>query len=308
LVIHTCQKKNKVILFSRRLYMNVMPYRRRGGARGKKRRRNSKTTVYSRKGSRSQARQIWKNQSQITALQSKMRDTYTTNYYGMNGHKSDTVYPGYISPLINPAAWDPIFNADPLSSDSSTHCRLSTIDIKGLIQIEAGSSVVQVDLFVLQLQKDTAGVTRQNIGADGGDLVDFTTLGDGKWNRKYYYNTGNAATEGRRGTIMNPKAFKVRAHRSFQLGNFAYSDLGGNEEVTNIKDANKNFHIKLSHPIKLANPLGENLTGQDLSWRSIIVDQIQADKQLFMFMSVNSVEGTQVFIDWNATFRVAEPA
>lgn len=285
-----------------------MPYRRSYRRRGRRRRRNSKARVYSKKGARSQARQIWKNQTQITALQSKMRDTYTVNYYGMEGTSATVIYPGYITPLIVPATWDPIFNADPLSSDSATHCRLSTIDIKGLVQMEDGSSVVQCDLFVLQLQKNTAGVTRQNLGSDGGDLMEKTTLGDAKWNKKYLYNTGNASVEGRRGTIMNPKAFKIRAHRSFQIGNFAYSDLGANEEVTDIKDANKPFHIKLSHPIKLANPLGENLTGQDLSWRSIIVDQIDADKQLFLFLACNAVEGTKLFIDWNATFRVNEPA
>ena len=236
-----------------------------------------------------------------------MKDTYTTNYYAMSDHKSETVYPGYITPLINPSGWSPIFNSDPLTSDSSTHCRLSTIDIKGLIQIEEGDAVVQVDLFVLQLQKDTSGVTRQNIGAGGADLVAITTLGDAKWQGKYLYNTGNAALEGRRGTIMNPKAFKVRAHRHFQLGDFPYTTAPAPSEVTNIGDANKNFNIRLTHPIKLANPLGENLTGQDLSWRNIILDQVDADKQLFLFMSVNAVEGTQVFIDWNAVYRVNEP-
>lgn len=278
------------------------------GRRNNRRRRNKKASVYSRRGGKAQSRQIWKNQTQITALQNKMKETYTTNYYGMSAYNSNTVYPGYISPLIVPSEWDPIFNADPLSSDSATHGRLQTIDLKGLVQIETGGSVVQCDLFVLQLQPDTAGVTRQNLGSDGSDLVEFTTLGDAKWNKKYLYNTGNANLEGRRGTIMNPKAFKIRAHRHFQLGNYPYSDAEQNDQVTNIGDSNKHFHIRLTHPIKLANPLGENLTGQDLSWRSMIVDQIQARHQLFLFLAINAVEGTQVFIDWNATYKVSEPA
>lgn len=289
-----------------------MPYRRYGrryGRRNNRRRRNKKASVYSQKGGRAQSRQIWKNQSQISALQSKMKETFTTNYYGFSGHAPAVTYPGYISPLIVPSSWDPIFNSDPLSSDSATHARMSTIDIKGLIQIEEGDAVVQVDLYVLQLQPDTAAVTRQNLGSDGSDIIEVTVLGDGKWNKKYYYNTGSSSLEGRRGTIMNPKAFKVRAHRHYQLSNFVQTEpLGSGTDTTNLKDANKYFNIKLSHPIKLANPLGENLTGQDLSWRSMIVDQIAAHKQLFLYMSVNAVEGTEVYIDWNAVFRMNEPS
>lgn len=289
-----------------------MPYRRsyrRGGKYNDSRKRNKRSSVYSRKGGRAQSRQIWKNQSQISALQNKIKDTYTTNFYGFSGHAPAVTYPGYISPLIVPASWDPLFNSDPLSSDSSTHARMSSIDIKGLIQIEEGDAVVQVDLFVLQLQPDTAPVTRQNLGSDGSDIIEKTVLGDGKWNKKYYYNTGNSTLEGRRGTIMNPKAFKIRAHRHFQLSNYVQSEAVGEGTLsTNVKDANKYFHIKLNHPIKLANPLGENLTGQDLSWRSMIVDQIAAHKQLFLYMAVNAVEGTEVYIDWNAVYRMAEPA
>lgn len=289
-----------------------MPYYRNRKFRGRgnnRRRRNKKASVYSRKGGKAQSRQIWKNQTQITALQNKIKETYTTNYYGMSGHIAAATYPGYIAPLIVPADWDPIFNSDPLSSDSSTHGRLGSIDIRGLVQIETGDQVVQCDLFVLQLQPDTAPVTRQNLGSDGTDLIQTTTLGDGKWNKKYYYNTGGASLEGRRGTIMNPKAFKIRAQRSFQLGQYTLTEpAGAGTDVTDLHNANKPFSIKLSHPIKLANPLGENLTGQDLSWRSMIVDQIAAHKQLFIYLSVNATEGTQVYMDWNATFRVSEPA
>lgn len=287
-----------------------MPFYRNRKFRGRRynrRRRNNKVSVYSRKGARSQSRQIWKNQSQITGLQRKIKQTYTTNYYSHEGHRSNFSYPGYVEALIKPSTWKPIFNSDPLASDSATHARMNSIDIKGLIQVEEGTGVVQCDVYLLQAQPNVAAILRQNLGQDWEDLELKTTLGDGKWNNKYYYNTGNSAEEGRRGTMLNPKAFKIRGHRSFQIGNVAETGVADPTQVTNIGDANKRFHFKIRHPIKLENPLGENLTGQDLSWRSIIDSQIQAHKQLFLFCSCNAVLGTELHCDWNMVVSMNEP-
>jgi len=287
-----------------------MPRRRYSRSR-KRRSRNSKVSVYSKKGSRSQARQIWKNQSQITSLQKKVKEASTVRYYGMQGHKSNMVYPGYVAPLIEPSEFYNIFNAVPASVDDTSHCTMRYIDIKGIIQVEEGEQVVQCDVYVLQLHPTTAQVTQQNLGTDLADLMQFSSVPTltGKWNKHYYYNTSNANLEGNRGTMLNPAAFKVRAHRQFQVGNVqATAAIGTGTEVTNISDGNKPFHIKLRHPIKLQNPLGQNLTGATLGWRTMLENQVPDHKQLYLAVFCNAVDECQIFCDWNAVISVTEPS
>lgn len=287
-------------------------YRRRGRRFGRRRRKNSKLSVYTKKGSRSQSRQIWKNQSQITALQSKMRETYTRRFYRLTGAKSDMVKPGATYPLIQPNNWEKIFNTQPTSANGpgiSTHARINSIDIQGVMQIEEGTGVVSCDVFVLQLQEATAAVTRDNLQADLSGLMQLTTTGsDAIWDNYYLSWYGSGVIEGPTGLKLNPDAFKVRAHRRFMLGDVAYTDVAADANyVTNIKDANKPFHFKLRHPIKLQNPLGQSTTGTGLSWKTLDTDQIAAHKQLYLVFFVNAVEGTEVFMNFNATISVNEP-
>jgi hypothetical protein len=185
------------------------------------------------------------------------------------------------------------------------------MDLKGIVQIEAGDTVVMCDLFILQLKKDTAEQVRTDLTDNLSGLVEtFLSDGQGKWNGRYYYNTGNALLEGRRGTMMNPDAFNIRAHRSFIVGDKAESGtaLDPGEDVDNISDANKPFSIRLRHPIKLDVAVGQDQGGASHTWKKLTVQEIEPEKQLYMFLSCNAVEGTQLFIDWNMITSVNEPA
>jgi hypothetical protein len=184
------------------------------------------------------------------------------------------------------------------------------MDIKGLIQIQGGDSVVMVDVYVLQLKKETAEQTRTDLTDDLSDLTTlFAASGQGKWNGRYYYNTGNALLEGRRGTMMNPDAFNIRAHRSFMVGDKAESGtaLDPGEDVDNISDANKPFSIRITHPIKLEVAVGQDQGGAAHTWKNLQTAEVEPSKQLYMFVSCNAVEGTELFVDWNMITSVNEP-
>lgn len=292
-----------------------MPYRRRyrrtSRRTGRRRRKNTKLSLYTRKSARSQSRQIWRNQTQITALQSKIRDTYTRRFYELTGTNHSVVKPGAVFPLITPNNWSGIFNTQPVSANGpgiSTHCRLNTVDIQGAMSIEEGTGVVSCDVFVLQLQPPTSAVTVDNLHTDLGLLMEKTTTGIGTWKDYYYSWYGSGSLEGPYGLRLNPDAFKIRAHRKFMLGNVPFSEVAADASyVTNLRDANKKFSMKLRHPIKLQNPLGQSTTGTGLSWKTMDVDQIPADKQLFLAVFVNAVEGTEVFLNFNATISANEP-
>jgi len=277
-----------------------------GRRRGKK---NTKLSLYTRKGAKSQARQIWKNQKQITALSRQLSQSYSRYFYSTTGHSSTVTYPGIVFPLVSPATMAPCFNS-PYVRTYGSHCKYNFMDIKGLVQIQGGDSVVMVDIYVLQLNKQTAEQTRTDLTDDLSDLTTlFSASGQGKWNGRYYYNTGNALLEGRRGTMMNPDAFNIRAHRSFMVGDKAESGtaLDPGEDVDNIKDANKPFSIRIPHPIKLEVAVGQDQGGAAHTWKNLQTAEVEPMKQLYMFVSCNAVEGTELFVDWNMITSVNEP-
>lgn len=284
-------------------------YKRRG--RGNNRRRkNNKLSIYTKKGAKSQATQIWKNQKQITALTNKLKDTYSRYFYSQTGFSRVITYPGIVFPLVNPTSMAPCFNSAHAKLYKN-HCKFNYMDIKGLIQIEQGDSVVMCDLFILQLKKETAEQVRTDLGDNLADLSNvYASTGQGKWNGRYYFNSGNAVLEGRRGTMMNPDAFNIRAHRSFIIGDKADSGtaLDPGEDVSNIENANKPFSIRLNHPIKLDVAVGQDQGGAAHTWKNLTVDEVEPGKQLYMFLSCNAVEGTELFMDWNMIVSVNEPA
>ena len=293
-----------------------MPYRRTYKRRNNRRYRrggkNKKLSVYTRKGSRSQARQIWKNQSQISSLARRMKQTYTTNYYAFSGHNGSVEYPGYSFPLIDPGLAQPIFNSQAGGANSyGPHAKINWIDLQGVVQMEQGDAVVAVDLFVFRLRPDAAEQIKADLGNNLEQLTQRNTLPpeDGTFNGKFYHNTGSAALEGRQFTMLNPKAFDIIQKRHFLVGDVPYSQVFSAEpaETTNIKDANKPFHFRIPYPIKLDNPIGVLPSGTSQSWKTMAASEVPSHKQLFFFASLNAVENTSVFIDWTVRMSVNEP-
>ena len=289
-------------------FMRRRNFKRRG-KRDNRRRRNNKLTLYTRKGAKSQARQIWKNQSQITSLQRRIKETYSTNYYTMSGANREVVYPGYIFPLIDPGSLFPIFNAQAGGANSyASHAQMNWIDFRGIVQVETGDAVVHVDIFLMRMRPEVAEQVKADLGPLLNNITQRNTLPpfDGTYNNKFYHNQGTANLEGRQFTMMNPRAFEVLQKRSFLVGDKPFTDAAS-AEVTNIKDANKPFHMRIPYRIKLDNPVGSLPGGTTQSWKTMAATEVPSHKQLFCFVSCNAVEGTKLFVDWTTVQCINEP-
>lgn len=289
-------------------------YRRRNNGlkrRAKNRKRNTKLTLYTRKGSTSQARQIWKNQSQITSLQRRMKQTYSTNYYTMSGQNRAVVYPGYIFPLIDPGSLFPIFNSQSGGANSyASHAQMNWIDFRGIVQVETGDAVVSVDVFLMRMRPEVAEQVKADLGPLLNNITQVNTLPpeDGTYNNKFYHNKGSANLEGRQFTMMNPRAFEVLQKRSFIVGDKPFTEVAaGGPEVTNIGDANKQFHMRIPYRLKLDNPVGSLPGGTTQSWKTMAATEVPSHKQLFCFVSCNAIEGTELFVDWTTVQCINEP-
>ena len=298
-----------------------MPYRRRYGRYGRRShyrrrmgaRRNKKISLYTRRGAKSQARQIWRNQSQISGLQSKMKEAYTRQFYEMTGNATSLNLPGQVWPLIVPSNFARIFSTQPTSANgpgTPIHARLNNLKVRIQMGVELGTTVTSFDVYILQLHEKTAAVTRNNLGASLENLMQTDTAGTAAvWSNYYFTDFGNAHLEGPYGNMLNPDAFKIRAHRRFMMGDVPYSqaDDDDNVYVHNIKDANKQIEFTIPHPIKLMNPLGANTSLTGLSWKSLTVDQIAPHKQLYLAIFSNGKEGTTTFVNWNSCISVNVP-
>jgi len=304
LYIKVCPPDHEYSMSTRRFVKR----RRRNNNR---RRRNTKLSLYTRKSSRSQAQQIWKNQSQITSLQRRMMQTYSTNYYTMSGQNRDVVYPGYVFPLIDPGSLFPIFNSQVGGPNSyASHAQMNWIDFRGMVQVEAGDAVVSVDIFLMRMRPEVAEQVKADLGPLLNQITQVNTLPpfDGTYNNKFYHNKGSADLEGRQFTMMNPRAFEILQKRSFLVGDQPFTSISADaQEVTNIENANKPFHMRIPYRLKLDNPVGSLPGGTTQSWKTMAASEVPSHKQLFCFVSCNAVEGTKLFVDWTTVQSINEP-
>ncbi len=230
----------------------------------------------------------------------------------MSGQNRAVVYPGYIFPLIDPGSLFPIFNSQVGGANSyASHAKMNWIDFRGIVQIEEGSQVVSVDVFLMRMRPEVAEQVKADLGPLLNNITQVNTLPpfDGTYNNKFYHNKGSADLEGRQFTMMNPKAFEVLQKRSFLVGDVAFTSTATTEEptVSNIENSNKPFHMRIPYPIKLDNPVGSLPGGTTQSWKTMAATEVPSHKQLFCFISCNAIEGTQLFVDWTTVQSINEP-
>lgn len=274
----------------------------------------SKTNIYTRTGSKAQARQIYKLSKQIAAVRRTTKDITTWEKYQYSSSAASTSYPGTFFKLIAPDLWNPIFNAYRapnaiLGGEYPTKAKVGNIQVKGIVQIEAGDQVVTVDLYVVRLKADTCMSTLTDTG-NINNLFDKEDLPstNARFNGQYFSQTGTATLEGRHQMFLNKKAFTTIAHRQFQVANQSYTTTAISDDenpVTNIADANKPFSFFIKNNFELEVPT--TLATEDKkSWKTMDTSDITPTDQIYLLAFNNAVEGAAIFMDWNMVVDVRE--
>ena len=274
----------------------------------------SKTSIYTRRSSRAQASQIYKLSKQLSRVRRDQADSFVWTKYQYDSHNGEVTFPGVMFPLINPSLWKPIFNSKhPVSTvfglaNYHSKAKVGNLKIKGIYQIEEGTQVHVVNLYVVRLKQDTCKATLTDTG-DMNNLMEYDTLeSDGRFNGEYYSAKGSAALEGRHDLFLNKKAFTVVGHRSFLCGDQAYTTAALAEDanlVTNVQDPNKRFEFTIRNDFELEVPT--TMVGDTTkAWKSMDVNEIPPTDQLYLLCFNNAIEGSKGFIDWNLTVDVKE--
>jgi hypothetical protein len=213
---------------------------------------------------------------------------------------------------MNPYEWAPIFNAHrpgilSLGDSYPAKAQVGNIHIKGIVQVEAGTQVQTVDLYVVKLKQDTCMSTLTDTG-DLNNLMAKETTGDARFDKQYFAQSGNATLEGRHMMFLNKAAFKVLGHRQFMVSDYTYSTAAIAEDghpVTNIGDSNKpfDFYIKNDFQLEVPTTLATETTK---SWKTMDTSDISPTDQIVLLMFTNAIEGSSTFIDWNMVVDVKE--
>lgn len=248
----------------------------------------SKSYIASKKGAKSQSKQIMSLQRQIKGLSTKVRDKaqyvqYQNADYREFGHGILPVadWQPSVFGAISPNTWLPIFQSSSFVQESNKF-RGRSIGIEHMIQLEEPETEgdpVTCTLFCVSLRKETA---QQFLNDSNG----FTALDNG---RDYVMTTmSNAAAGQGSGMVMlNKGIFKLRAKPvRFMIG--LRTDFTTGNPTNNLKDNNKRIYQKLSYSNLIKSGRG------DVSYKQMTPAEIEPTDGIFWLLFHNAYGGQEL--------------
>lgn len=273
-----------------------MPYtRRRRRTYRRRSRAPTKTYIYSRKGAKSQAKQIYSLSKMVKRHDTKIRDRaqyvqFKTSMHGNYGHgvaPSSTWQP-VIKRMINPSSgWTPVFQTPTLSgNDKPNKFRGRSIGTEHLIQLSdpVGSEgdPVTFTLFCVTLRKEAA---KQFMNDTSGGTVLIQN--------QHFTQTSLGLIQGAGMVFLNKGIFKIRYCKRFMLGsNIDFND--STENTSNLRDNNMRLYHKLSYPNVIKSNTGTK------GYEQMDQGEIEETDQVFYYLFHNAYEAQEIFWSLNA--------
>ncbi len=240
------------------------------GRRNKRRSKYlSKSYIKSKKGAKSQSKQIMSLQRQIKSIARKLSDRIQYSQFQINnndiaiGHgiaPSNLWEPTVFLP-IDPINWQRIFQTEDVGNLGNKF-RGRSIGFEHMIQINTidddGLSKVPVTctLMCVSLRKETALQTIQSTNA----LTSFTQA------ENNYVLTSMGAIQGAGMCMINKGQFKIRYSKRFMLG--ALTDFTDGTPTNNLGDNNRRIYTRLSYTNLIKSGIGstsfEEMGGEDI--------------------------------------------
>ena len=283
-----------------------MPYRRRHyRRRGRRTKRVSRVWAASRRGARSQSKQIMTLQRQINYVKRRVKDNtkWTQFHYALNSNVGGATAPTYgVWNLINPILWEPCFQARSSSFQNyatASKFRGRSIGLEMMCQlgpITEGSpsqDPVTATIFLCSLRKEVAKQFVHDTN-NGTDLVEGV----------HYVKSSMGTLQGEGMVMLNKGIFHIRKVRRFMLGgntNF-YEDGPDDTHVftTNLKDNNRRIYWRIPYRnlLKDDGP-DQRLVTSPSGWKTLTLDDVEPSDQLYVFMFSNAYADQAVAIHAN---------
>lgn len=248
----------------------------------------SKSYIASKRGNKSQSKQIMSLQRQIKSINVKVNDRaqyvqFQKNSYSEIGHGASPVSdwgPSVFAP-IEPNSWTSIFQTDSAST-AGNKFRGRSIGVEHMIQLEDPAlegDPVTCTLFTVSLRKETAQQFLQ-------DSVGATQFNNG---RHYIMTNMSTALAGQgSGMVMlNKGIFRMRAKpRRFMIG--LRTDFVSDNPVSNLRDVNKRIYQKISYMNVIKSGRG------DESYKQLSIEELEPTDHIFFLLFHNAYGGQEL--------------
>ena len=250
-------------------------------------------SIRSRKGARSQQKQLLSLQRQVRRNATKLKDVTQFSQFYIPLAGTDTTTSSLtdgsfeVTQLIRPNQWGAIFQTNPLTGSggaltSPNKCRFRSMDLQFVFSptdSELALTARIVRLWVVKLKAETAQQTL-------ADTLDMTTTGFNSAvaaNANYVYDTN--VNGGYKTMIkLNPAAFTILGYREFQLANIMEL-TGTTEDDTDITSAPAIKKCRMK--IKLSNLLKVNHGG----WREMLQTNVMPEDRYYVMTHVGGWDG-----------------
>lgn len=271
-----------------------MPYGRRYRRNTNYRRKKylSKSYIKSKKDARSQSTQIVSLQRQIKSLNTKVGDTtqwvqYLNQFQNASGSPV-TLTSGSMTcfPLVNPARWNAIFQAN-ATTDATNKFRGRSLGLQAqfiLGNTEEPCPPIPVYMYVVSLRRERGQQFLNDLGeftsTEEQEGKVWPDTGADTFVNKYYARSSveEGVVENMNSLIyLNKGVFKIHTMKKFFIGNqLNWANASAAEDnypSTNIRDANKMIYYKQRFSNLITPPRGE--------WSEMGVQDIATKDHLF---------------------------
>lgn len=230
---------------------------------------------------KTQAAQVKKN---TRALAKITRELYTWRQYQLTDQ--GTIGAEVHTDLITqPTAWTACFQThNQPDADTPRQFNLKSIHANLLVQTESSDDGnVHFQLFIVSMRPKFAMQTRERLGTGQLEVGrDYLRVAAG---------TVGGVIQGNCGFYLNPALYKK--HWTSGPQRIGQATMGADTAVTNIRDST--YQVRVNIPFKRTFKAAEHLTN---GYRSIPVDELKTQNQLYMIMLSNSGVGSS-FVAFN---------
>lgn len=276
---------------------NRRRYYRRG--RYKPRRKvPRKTTIYSRKGAKAQARQIHTLSKTVDSLNDKMKEQFCHNYYCLAGSEN-VGQAGYAAPLIEPTQWVRTFQGTDLM-DHCESCYLTNMKVRCWAQVELGTQVISCLCAIVSLKEPRAVQTYHRTG----DMNGAKLVGNDAVNGEFTYSAPIGLAEGAAMWKINPDLFEIHDIHRFKVGDVPFTQPAVDyKAVSNIEDANKEFVLNARIGRTKLEQGYRQLGGG--GWKTINHSTgVDRARQRYLLLFTNATDADTVAFRWNMDVKV----
>jgi len=269
---------------------NTRRYRRRGG------RRATRSIAWKKPTASNQKNQIYSLQKQVNSLVTKNKQVWQYTKFDFPMATVDLLPPVVrtqededsfnVFPILQPNNWQEVFSSQEQSVAPKT-AHIKYLDFVAVFTPKNSLTPLTqkwVNVWLVSLHKEAAA---QILDRTDDLVTDQADNGLNASAQGEYYNTRNSDAPFSSLPRLNPKVFKIKAHRRFTLQNIMQEEMGDDDvAVVDPDRATQYVSIKQRLNTKLSTQTGSNSRGQISTWKNMTESDTEQTDRLYIITHI----------------------